>query len=200
EACDADTLKLGAAASTARIHSALYGEVRGLNMTATFVTDGAKSCSTCNHLLPMSGSKLENPVRLPPGREMLVTKPCPIGSDTTVNTIGMVVVALCNAVRDSVPNASATSGAARPSSSAYPLSRCGPEAPHRCVSWRLRPLCHPAASSPALNAAARRGESGLVSELVINAPTRAMRPCARAATGHAAAPPSKVTNSRRLTA
>src|SRR6516164_5418436 len=40
--------------------------------------------------VPMSASKLENPVRFPPGRETLVTKPWETGSDTAVDMMGIV--------------------------------------------------------------------------------------------------------------
>src|SRR5262249_14498573 len=67
DAWAADTPKAGAAVLTECIQRALYGDVCGLNITATCVTDGAISFSNCSHLLPMSGSKLENPVMFPPG-------------------------------------------------------------------------------------------------------------------------------------
>src|SRR5437763_4690042 len=67
--------------------------VVGLNNMAARVTEGATSCISSSHLLPMLGSKLVKPVIIPPGREKLCTKPALIGSETDVNTIGMPIAA-----------------------------------------------------------------------------------------------------------
>ena len=58
---------------------------------------GAISLRRLSHLPPMAGSLFVNPVMLPPGRGKLATKPAPTGSPTIANTIGMVLVARCNA-------------------------------------------------------------------------------------------------------
>jgi hypothetical protein len=42
----------------------------------------------------MAGSKFWNPLIFPPGRAKLATKPLPTGSETWVNTIGIVLVSL----------------------------------------------------------------------------------------------------------
>jgi hypothetical protein len=49
------------------------------------------------------------PVRLPPGRAKLATKPVPTGSPTPVKTIGIVEVALFAACAAGVPPATITS-------------------------------------------------------------------------------------------
>src|SRR5215471_18176366 len=50
------------------------------------------------------------PVRFPPGRDRLSTKPTPTGSETTANTIGIVRVSRRNAAVAGVPCARMTSG------------------------------------------------------------------------------------------
>jgi hypothetical protein len=59
---------------------------------------------------------------------------------------------------------------------------------------RLRPLTHPSSRRPFSNAAARDCASGSLATRPINTPTRRIRSicCARPASGHAAAPPSRV--------
>src|ERR1700678_2586916 len=59
-------------------------------MSAARAKPGAISLSMASHLLVMLPSKRRRPVRFPPGRARLVTKPEPIGSETLTNTIGMV--------------------------------------------------------------------------------------------------------------
>src|SRR5258706_2734390 len=65
----------------------------GWRMTATRVTAGAISLSSSIHFPLMPYSNRVNPVKLPPGRARLSTKPAPTGSATCTNTIGMVWVA-----------------------------------------------------------------------------------------------------------
>jgi hypothetical protein len=67
-----------------------------LGLTATRVMAGAISLSISSHFPVSDGSKLVNPVVLPPGRAMLATKPLPKGSDTPTNTIGTVCVSRAN--------------------------------------------------------------------------------------------------------
>ena len=52
-----------------------------------------------SHLPIMGQSTKEKPVIFPPGRARLATKPCPTGSFTTENTIGMLRVACLSAAR-----------------------------------------------------------------------------------------------------
>ena len=56
------------------------------------------------------------PVMLPPGRDRLATKPCPTGSLTTLNTIGIVLVACFSAAVIGVPLPTMRSGAERTNS------------------------------------------------------------------------------------
>src|SRR5262245_11757813 len=131
DACAAVTPNEGAAAAIEFIKKALYDDVRGLNITFASLTAGTISFSSCNHFGPMSASKLENPVRFPPGRETLLTKPCDTGSDTAVNTIGIVLVSLRGGNKAGVPCTMNTSGADSTSSSAYRARRSGSEPPQR---------------------------------------------------------------------
>src|SRR5262249_30736309 len=76
------TLRDGAAASIERMKNFDWGDVSGLNMTPTRASLGAISLSRSSHLLPIANSYMLKPVRLPPGRVMLATKPCATGSET----------------------------------------------------------------------------------------------------------------------
>jgi hypothetical protein len=69
-----------------------------LNSSATRSVRGAISFRSSIHLPPISGSTKVKPVRLPLGCARLVAKPLPIGSETTTNTIGMVLVSLASAL------------------------------------------------------------------------------------------------------
>src|SRR5205823_11098583 len=89
----------GAAASIERMKNLDCGDVSGLNMTPTRARSGAISFSSSSHFPPTENSNMLKPVRLPPGRVTLVTKPCSTGSETCTNTIGTVLVACWRAVR-----------------------------------------------------------------------------------------------------
>ena len=65
----------------------------GSQMTATRVTLGTASFSSCRRLAISSGAWIVRPVMLPPGRPRLATNPGPTGSPTVVMTIGIVRVA-----------------------------------------------------------------------------------------------------------
>ena len=58
---------------------------------------GSSSLNNWTHLPPNVDWDSVKPVTLPPGRERLAAKPLPIGSDTSANTIGIVLVWLANA-------------------------------------------------------------------------------------------------------
>ena len=58
------------------------GAVSGLNIIATPSIAGAISLSRPTHFPPIPDSTLVNPVTLPPGRDRLVTRPAPTGSET----------------------------------------------------------------------------------------------------------------------
>ena len=57
------------------------------------VAVGTSSCSSSSRFGASSAFNMLTPVRLPPGRFRLATRPSLTGSKPTTNTIGMVVVA-----------------------------------------------------------------------------------------------------------
>jgi hypothetical protein len=73
---------------------------------------GAASFSTPSHLPPISGSKAEKPVMLPPGCARFVTSPLSIGSPTWVKTSGIVLVSRRSSSTIGVLAPTNTSGAA----------------------------------------------------------------------------------------
>ena len=72
----------------------------GLATRAARARRGAISLSIASHLPVMLASYSSRPVRLPPGRARLATKPEPIGSETVTNTIGIARLSRCNAAVD----------------------------------------------------------------------------------------------------
>src|SRR6476469_7005761 len=70
-------------------------------------------CHLLQHGKPFAGNSLlveRVPVRFPPGRAKLATRPPPIGSITPTNTIGIARVFLCNAAATTEDGATITSG------------------------------------------------------------------------------------------
>ena len=141
------------------------------------------------------------PVALPPGRAMLATKPAPTGSTTCTNTIGTLRVACSKGVTTGTLLARMASGASVTNSDACARKRSASPAPQRRSMRTLRPTAQPASCSPCRNAARRACPSASSAARFMSTPMRLTfsRDCARAASGHAAAPPSSVMNSRRLT-
>jgi hypothetical protein len=72
--------------------------------------------SIASHLLVMPSSYCNRPVRLPPGRDKLATKPETIGSATPAKTIGIVLVSGCMAAVAGVDCVMITSGCSATSS------------------------------------------------------------------------------------
>ena len=89
----------------------------GLKRIAICFVSGAIAISNSNHLPPIEGSIVVNPLVLPPGRARLATYPLPTGSRTFTNTMGMTLVACRSASVAMVLGARVTSGR-RPTSSA----------------------------------------------------------------------------------
>jgi hypothetical protein len=77
---------------------------------AARIRRGAISLSIASHLPTMLPSYNSSPVRLPPGRARLATKPEPTGSETKRNTIGSARLSRCSAVATGVVCAMITSG------------------------------------------------------------------------------------------
>src|SRR3954451_5063222 len=84
--------------------------VFGLAKSAARVRFGAISLSIASHLPVIPSSYCNKPVRLPPGRDKLATKPDPIGSATPAKTIGIVLVSGFRAAVAGVDCARITSG------------------------------------------------------------------------------------------
>jgi hypothetical protein len=88
-----------AAASTFRIVDPKSGLV-GLTSTATRAAAGSNSCRSSSRFVANSSAKKLTPVRLPPGRARLATKPSLTGSSPATKTIGISVVAALAAIAE----------------------------------------------------------------------------------------------------
>src|SRR4051794_11998112 len=139
---------------------------------------------------------------LPPGCDRLFTRPRPTGSCTSAQTIGIELVIFFSSTTAGVPLARITSGASVTSSLAYCLMSSLLPADHRYSTRTFSPCFQPRPANPWLNAMVRAWLSGSPSATVINTPTLGMPVdrWARAANGHATAPPTSVMNSRRFMA
>ncbi len=169
----------------------------------TCVMRGAISLSNPSHFPLIEDSKFVNPVILPPGCAKFATKPLPIGSETVVNTIGMVRVSDLSTAVAGVERAKMTSGCSSTSSLANVRMRPASPAAQRQSILTLLPSVQRDRLSPSLMALAWDCPSGSLSASTISTPIRLTRSgcCARATSGHAsaaAAPPRSVMNSRRF--
>jgi hypothetical protein len=171
----------------------------GFRMTAACVMPGAICLSSSTHFALMPYSNMRKPVALPPGRARLSTKPAPTGSGTITNTIATPRVACCNGPTVELPWARMRSGASATNSAAYLRMRPASPEPQRYSIRTLRPSVQPNSCSPCRNVPTRAIDSGSSAAVLMNTPMRRMRSacCARAASGHAAAPPSVAKNFRR---
>ena len=172
----------------------------GSRRTAARVTPGAICFSSSSHFPLKLYSNCTKPVALPPGRARLSTKPEPTGSGTFANTIGTVRLACSNGPTVVPPVASMTSGVRATNSAAYLRMSSALPAPQRMSIFTLRPSDQPNCCSPCRKAAILALPCGSSAAKPISTPMRRIRSacCARAATDHAAAPPSRAMNSRRL--
>ena len=163
------------------------------------VAVGTNSCSSSSRFGPTSTFNAVTPVRLPPGRLRLATRPTWTGSTPVVKTIGIVVVAAFAA--------SAAGTVACGNHGHLTTNQIGRQR-RQSIVLALRPAIldrHVLTLDIAgfLQALAERGH---VSARIRSGDAPLRNPitgiagcCARAASGHAAAaPPSSVTNSRRL--
>jgi hypothetical protein len=91
-------------------------------------------------------------------------------------------------------------GASATNSAASLRMRSALPAPQRKSIRTLRPTAHPNSCSPCRNAALRTCACGSSAGKFTSTPMRRIRSpcCARAASGHAAAPPRSVMNTRRV--
>jgi len=168
-------------------------------MIAARVKRGAISRNSSSHLPPIAPSSLMKPVTLPPGRARLPTKPAPTGSETTAKTTGIVRVSFASAAVTGVVPASITSGRRSTNSFAKVCALSTLALVQRMSIRRLRPSTQPNSASPCKNATSHVRYSGTSSDQPSRTPIRRIVSicCARAASGHAAAPPIKVMNLRR---
>ena len=133
----------------------------GSRMNATRWSFGKRSFSSSSCLGAISPARFAMPVTLPPGRPRLATAPLPTGSETSVNTMGMMEVA---AFAASVPGValvtitstfSATSSAASAGMRSLRLSAC------RYSMTRFLPSTQPSAASRLRKAVSRIGKASL---------------------------------------
>jgi len=123
--------------------------------------------------------------------------PLPIGSPITADTIGITAVACFAARVAGVPWVTMTSTFRRRNSAAISAGPSLRPAAQRYSMTMVRPSIQPSACSRCTKAATH----SFAAEAVIaprNPITGIVGCCARASSGHAAAPPSTVMNSRRL--
>src|SRR5262249_12281450 len=139
----------------------------------------------------------DNPVALPSGRARLVTKPLPTGSFATANTIGMSRVA-CFTASTAPPDVTITSTLSRVNSAAISAKRSLRPSAHLKSIAKLRPSLQLSSRRRCTKAFTHPPHAAGV--VVPRKPTvgNLAGCCARAATGHAAAPPSTPRNLRRL--
>ena len=168
--------------------------------TAACVTPGAISLSSPSHFALMPYLNSIKPVALPPGRGRVATKPAPTGSGVCVKTTGTVRVACSNGPTTVPPEARMTSGASATNSAAYLRVSTSLPPDQRASIRTLQPSVQPNCCSPCTNAARRAWPSASSAPKLMSTPMRRIRSgcCAPTASGHVAAPPRSVMNSRRL--
>ena len=135
---------------------------------------------------------------MPPGRASEATRLLPTGSPAAAKTIGMTEVACFAAMTAAVPPVKIISTFSRTNSVAISAMRSARPSPHRYSIATVRPSIHPSSRKRCTNAA--------VHWLCIEAVFAPKYPivgslpacCARAMSGHAAAPQAAEMNSRRL--
>ena len=164
------------------------GTLAGLTSTATRTALGTSSCRSASRLATSSAAKKLTPVALPPGRARLATRPSLTGSSPTPNTIGIVAVAALAAIAAAGCRAWRSrphdGGPGQPSAPAG--DRIGPPAsgtrPSRSGPRRSRFHQAPCGTRPhgPLEASADPPSTNPITGIA--------GCCARAASGHAAAP------------
>src|SRR5215831_1924253 len=161
---------------------------------------GINSRKSSSRLPATSAAWFDDPVTFPPGRARLATKPVPTGSPADANTIGITDVACFAARTDAVPQVTITSTFSRTNSAAISARRSLRASAHRYSIASVRPSIQPSSRNRCTKAAthwlAAEGVAAPRKPIVRCLPDC----CARAASGHATAPPSSVMNVRLLTA
>ena len=116
--------------------------------------------------------------------------------------VGMFFVSLFTAASAAVPSVMSRSGDVATNFAAYLRNKFSSPSLQRYSRSTFCPVIHPSACRPDSSATRSARDCGSLSGTIIKSPIRRLRPgcCARAASGHpAAAPPTSVMNSRRLT-
>jgi hypothetical protein len=128
----------GPAASISRTF-AVWPILAEFQRTVTLSTPGNASRRSSRRLPLNSGDTVVRPVTFPPGCARLATSPAPIGSETLVTTIGIVVVALFAASAAGVLTAKITSTRACTRSRAKSPSRSFRFSANRSSMIKFRP-------------------------------------------------------------
>ena len=187
-----------AAASTSLNVVSVFAALAGLTSTATRAAPGTSSRRSSSRFAANSPLKKLIPVRLPPGRARLATRPSLTGSSATAKTMGIVVVAAlaANAARD-LRSRRSRRPVGEPDRPPAPAADRFDSRPSGIRSPRSRPRHSRCPSGPGeMRADGPRSRQAMW--LSRNPITGIAGCCARAASGHAAAaPPSSVMNSRR---
>ena len=168
-----------------------------LAMIASRPTLGTASRKSPIRLPTISVPCTDKPVRLPPGRARLATKPLLTGLFASAKTIGITDVA-CFAAFAPNPAVTMTSTLSRTNSAAISAKRSLRPSAHRYSIATVRPSIRPSSRSRPAKAAVHWLQPDGV--LVLKNPMVGSFAacCARAVSGHAAAPPSSVMNWRRF--
>src|SRR5215472_10516885 len=170
----------------------------GLSRTAKRSALGRSSCKSPSRLVPSSAFIELTPVTLPLGRLRLATRPISTGSAPTPKTIGTVAVpALAASAAGVLAGVAITATPRCTKSPSNSGSRALSLYAKRNSTATLRPSMKPVSFKPLRNApttpALSSGTPGYTNPI-----TGIPGCCAPAASGHAAAPPSSVMNSRRF--
>src|SRR5215813_6053228 len=178
--------------------SAIAPRFSGLTSTPIRIAFGASSLSSPNCFGISVVVTLLTPVRLPPGRLKLATRPASTGSPPILKTIGIVEVdALAACAEASPPLVTITATLRETRSWTSSGRRSYRPSAHRNSIATFLPSTKPVSLKPC-----RKADSigpSVTGDLPLKYPITGIGCCARAARGHAAAaPPSSVMNWRRL--
>ena len=186
-----------AAASTSRNVASVIDAWAGLTSTAMRAAPGTNSRNSPSRLAARSAAKKLTPVRLPPGRAKLETKPSLTGSLPVAKTMAIVVVAALAARAEGVSIAAMTATRRRTRSAAKAGSRSVWFSAQRYSIAMLSPSAKPASFRPRRNP--RDTSVNASGDWLLRKPITGIAGCcARAASGQAAAaPPRSVMNARR---
>ena len=171
----------------------------GLTSTATRTALGTNSCRSASRFAANSLEKKLIPVRLPPGRARLATRPSLTGSSPTPKTIGIVVVAALAASAAWLPASVAITATRRRTKSAASAGRRSnwPSSQwYSIVTFCALDVAGFVEALAKRGAARARRTTRRLADEIRSPASPAAAPAPRPATP--AAPPSSVMNSRRL--